>query len=462
MLPLLLAALTPAQDAEWLLVGNSYTARNDLAGILRELLEQEVPAWSSVEVTAITTPGHTLAGHLADADGSEGDTALRQALVTAPSPWHAVVLQEQSQIPGFPQTDPTWTESRDALVALDDMVEATGADTALFLTWGRRDGDPDNPALYPDFSTMQDALTAGYLAYMEAIATVDRPVVVAPVGEAFRVIHDQVQDAGLDPATAGTPFWELYAADGSHPSVAGTALAAAVFLGATTGRRATPLPSLTAIGLDADRQQALFAAAAAVTVDDPVGDFPWPWVVPWSAWPAGAPIHGDVLRPRVLVDTEITAGTIAVDDGVLSVGGQAIVNADAIELSERAGFSWSRGYLRVDRFTGDLDIPRDGFLEIDDRTEVAGTVVGDGTIAYTGPIAPGEEVEVLTTAGLNLLALQVEVPDGATWEARDDALWVLGPAPAGADGSGKGCGCVSGEAGVGWLAAVGRLVARRR
>jgi hypothetical protein len=100
-----------------------------------------------------------------------------------------VVLQEQSQIPGFPQDQSDFRASRRAAEDLDDRIEASGAQTLLLLTWGRRAGDEANRERFPDFTTMQAALTDGYLAYRDATSTEARPTWIAPAGPAFARVY---------------------------------------------------------------------------------------------------------------------------------------------------------------------------------------------------------------------------------------------------------------------------------
>jgi hypothetical protein len=87
--------------------------------------------------------------------------------------------------------------------------------TLLYLTWGRKNGHPiyepgGNFGL--TFNDMQDYLTQNYLQLAQLLGAE-----LSPVGEAWRkVLKDH-------------PNIELYTNDGSHPSVAGTYLAACVF-----------------------------------------------------------------------------------------------------------------------------------------------------------------------------------------------------------------------------------------
>jgi len=90
--------------------------------------------------------------------------------------------------------------------------------TMLYLTWGRKEGN----AVYEPggnfglrYQDMQDYLTENYLQLAHLI-----DAEVSPVGEAWRK------------TLADYPQIELYANDGSHPSVAGSYLAACVFYAA--------------------------------------------------------------------------------------------------------------------------------------------------------------------------------------------------------------------------------------
>jgi hypothetical protein len=155
-----------------------------------------------------------------------------------PEGWDVVVLQDQSQIPGFPVE--ASTEKAQTLELMDDwatLVEATGAQLMLFMTWGRRDGDADNDWIYPNYTAMQNALAAGYWAYAKAAeAGAEKAVEVIPVGLGWQSVHDNNAPIAADNAEdAAARFVSLYSGDGSHPSMRGTYLAAAVFLEPLTG-----------------------------------------------------------------------------------------------------------------------------------------------------------------------------------------------------------------------------------
>lgn len=134
-------------------------------------------------------------------------------------PWDVVVLQEQSQIPTIPTFKAsTMLPGAKQLVAHLRAVNQCAV-VAMFQTWGRKLGGKQcagsqcSPA-FKDFDDMQDALTA---AYADVAKQVDG--VVVPVGEVWRTVRAQ-----------GGP--ELFDADGSHPSLVGSYVAALTFYAA--------------------------------------------------------------------------------------------------------------------------------------------------------------------------------------------------------------------------------------
>jgi hypothetical protein len=270
---LLLPGLARA-STDLLLLGNSYTFVNDLDRLVEALLEEGAPELEDCVPLRLAVGGYRFTDHLAQADGTSGDTAWREALVTGEVPWRWVLLQEQSQIPGFPEEEPLYAQSLAAGAALDAMAADRGAETVLLLTWGRRAGDPDNPTLYPDFATMQARLAEGTLRYADSWSSTDRRVWVAPAGYAFRHVHDEILADAEDPLDPGSLFSRLYQGDGSHPSPLGSYLAACAIFSTLTG--------LTPVGLSAPSpiapEEALalqIAAEAAVFVESPEIVYPW-------------------------------------------------------------------------------------------------------------------------------------------------------------------------------------------
>ncbi len=155
-----LIATAFGQEHAALFVGNSYTAFNgpdNLAGSYKHLLEEGMPTWGPLEIHSHAPGGVSFEGHLqaAQASGPLHDYLTGASGV---SQWDVVVLQDQSQVPSFPQDQPTYAASRAAVVSLAEMVVAMGGTPHLFQTWGRRNGDAQNEWLNPDFSTMQQNL----------------------------------------------------------------------------------------------------------------------------------------------------------------------------------------------------------------------------------------------------------------------------------------------------------------
>ena len=269
MLLLLTAIPFALSSTDVLFVGNSYTQNNDLPGAVRRVFEA---ADQEANTQKVSSGGLTLADHAARAADPSSDWF--RTLVTEADARQWVVLQDQSQVPGFPETEAMWIASRDGAVALDSLVRTADAETVFFLTWGRRSGDPMNEWLYPDFSTMQARLTDGYIAFSDATATAERPTWIAPVGPAFQAIHDDVVDLGLEPSEPGNAFYRLYSGDGSHPSATGTQLAAYVFYASLTGR--TPIGLSAPDGIEAADALMLQEAADRV-VFDRTDAFSFPW-----------------------------------------------------------------------------------------------------------------------------------------------------------------------------------------
>jgi MYXO-CTERM domain-containing protein len=280
-------------------LGNSYTQRNDLGNMVERMLDGVAADSFDPESTVLASGGFTLEDHAV----SVGTRSNYQEVFAGTHRW--VVLQDQSQVPGFPADQAAWRLSQRSAQELHEQAALTGADSVLFVTWGRRDGDTLNTALYPDFSTMQDLLDAGYLAYADAMREADgQDVWMAPVGSAFRSLHDEVAAVG-DPLASNSPFVALYASDGSHPSEEGTYLAASVITASLTGR----LPRADLPSLSEPVERLLQRHAEQTVLHDPFGDWSYPWAHTWEAWQALGdvdPISDPLMTPTVLVDEPVS------------------------------------------------------------------------------------------------------------------------------------------------------------
>jgi Domain of unknown function (DUF4886) len=216
-----------------LFVGNSFTFRNALAGMVRELAvyDRGGPRLFAVEYAA---PGWSLE----NAARSGGlDHLLKDVH------WDVVVLQEQSQMLSFPVPEwqrETYPFARD----LQDKITRDGARTLLFMTWGYRFGDRRNRP-NDTFLGMQERLARGYAQLASEL-----PASVAPAGLAWAE------------ALRERPGLDLWDSDGRHPNEAGSYLAACVFYKALTGRN--PSRSSFTAGLEASEARFLQGIAASV------------------------------------------------------------------------------------------------------------------------------------------------------------------------------------------------------
>ena len=105
----------------------------------------------------------------------------------------------------------------------------------LFMTWGHRSGDSALTTLYPNYTVMQNRIEQGYIDYRDNISlSTSAEVYIAPVGLAFKHIHDSIVGSGGDPLDSTSTFYQLYDGDGTHPSTSGSYLAACVLFTALT------------------------------------------------------------------------------------------------------------------------------------------------------------------------------------------------------------------------------------
>lgn len=153
-----------------------------------------------VETTMIAPGGAFLADHAAKPDVAAAIAGTR---------WFAVVLQEQSQVPASASArDAQMLPASSSLVA---EIRAAGGVPYLLETWAHRDGWPEQGL---DRAAMQAAIDASYAQVADRTASF-----VVPVGDAWQR------------ALAEDPSLVLWQDDGSHPTPAGTYLAACVLYG---------------------------------------------------------------------------------------------------------------------------------------------------------------------------------------------------------------------------------------
>ena len=259
-----------ALDHAVLFVGNSYTSANQLDVMYGQLIAEAKPGWSDVSLARYTPGGYRLSQHAADAtNGSQLDEYLHGG--DPNHDWDMVVLQDQSQIPSFPPNNSEYVASRDGAVTLAQDITTIGAQTRLFVTWGRRDGDSMNMLQNPTFVAMQQNLDAGYEGYRQAIAQAGFSAELVPVGTAWKHIYDGVENGGQQPTAGDTLFTRLYSSDGSHPSAHGTYLTACTMLAALTDTSPVGLSWAPQGVPDLDRDALQAAAWQAVSGDTGAG-----------------------------------------------------------------------------------------------------------------------------------------------------------------------------------------------
>jgi hypothetical protein len=168
-----------------LFVGNSFTARNDLPGLTARLAAARGKA---LEHRLISAGGASLRQHW---NAGEAGKAIQEGR------YDRVVLQEQSTLP---VKNPKRMHENVRL--FDEAVQAAGGTTVLYMTWARLNAPESQRAIADAYTGVGEELGA----------------TVVPVGLAWQRFlrrHDR-------PA--------LHDRDQSHPTLAGSYLAACVFL----------------------------------------------------------------------------------------------------------------------------------------------------------------------------------------------------------------------------------------
>ncbi len=177
--------LTRPSSLNVLFIGNSFTARNDLPGLLARLAGER---GIEVKHQLISVGGASLRTHWNKGAAQEAIGRGR---------YDYVVLQEQSTLPVK-----NAARMHENVRLFDQVIRAAGARTALYLTWARRHAPESQRAITDAYTSVGRETGATVvpvgIAWEKFIAKHDRPV-----------LHDK---------------------DGSHPTLAGTYLAACVFL----------------------------------------------------------------------------------------------------------------------------------------------------------------------------------------------------------------------------------------
>ena len=204
-----------------LFIGNSFTARNDVPGLIARLAEAHD---LRLQHRLISAGGASLRMHW---NKGEATATIRRGR------YDYVVLQEQSTLPVKNRA-----RMHENIRLFDEVIRAAGAQTALYLTWARQHA-PDT----------QPAITEAYTSIGREIRATVVPVGVA--WQRFLSEHDR-------PA--------LHDKDKSHPTLAGSYLAACVFFAVLFGTSPTGT-NLDVQGLHPADAELLQRAAQEVTAN---------------------------------------------------------------------------------------------------------------------------------------------------------------------------------------------------
>jgi hypothetical protein len=292
----------PAEPLRVLFVGNSFTFTAGMPATFRALAEAAGFPRPLVRTRAVG--GRSLEWHRADTSPEGAPARIREG-------WDVVVLQELSTRPTDTLGDPA--QFKDDATWLHDLAigREPSATVVLYETFARAAGHPYYPRTFESPAEMQAQLRFHYDDCAErsipehTTVVVDRPVVVARVGDAWERVLD-----GAEPP-------RLHAEDDYHPNAQGAYLTALVFFGTIYGRSAEGLPSLgvapelaRALQEEADRTTGATEPAPSIACPRalPVGD-----VLPIDFGPTPVAGWASVDEIRGSVGPLTSAGGVATD-----------------------------------------------------------------------------------------------------------------------------------------------------
>lgn len=167
-----------------LFIGNSFTARNDVPGLIGRMAASR---GRELRHDLVSAGGASLRAHW--------NKGVAAELIRSKGYDH-VVLQEQSTLPVK-----NARRMHENIRLFDEIIRGSRATTALYLTWARRNA-PES----------QQAITTAYITIAEELGAT-----VVPVGVAWESLLREPEPP------------VLHDRDMSHPSPAGSYLAACVF-----------------------------------------------------------------------------------------------------------------------------------------------------------------------------------------------------------------------------------------
>jgi hypothetical protein len=167
-----------------LFIGNSFTARNNVPGLIGQMADAR---GKSMEHRLISAGGASLRAHW---NAGQAPKAIKDGH------YDCVVLQEQSTLPVK-----NAKRMHENVRLFDELIKAAGAKTILYMTWARQHS-PES----------QQAITDAYTSIGRELGAT-----VVPVGVAWQ----RFLSKHAEPV--------LHDRDQSHPTLAGSYLAACVF-----------------------------------------------------------------------------------------------------------------------------------------------------------------------------------------------------------------------------------------
>lgn len=187
-----------------LFIGNSYTYVNDLPSITSSVASS---MGDTLLYETSAQGGYTLQQHSTD------PTSLNKI---AQGDWDFVVLQEQSQLPAFPDNQVV-TDVYPYAKELDSLIHAadTCTNTIFYMTWGRQNGDASNCASFPPICTYNGMDSMLRLRYINMADS--NHALLSPVGAVWHYIRNNF------------PAINLYQSDESHPTPEGSYAGACTF-----------------------------------------------------------------------------------------------------------------------------------------------------------------------------------------------------------------------------------------
>jgi len=202
-----------------LFIGNSFTARNNVPKLIAAMASAR---GKELQHRLISAGGASLRMHWNKGDAQKAIQDTR---------YDYVVLQEQSTLP-----IKNARRMHENIRLFDEAIKSSGAKTALYLTWARQ-----------NVPETQEALTNAYMTIGEEIGATVVPVGVA--WKEFLAAHDH-------------PV--LHDKDLSHPTLAGSYLAASVFFAVLFEESPLGIPSFSK-GLTQAEAELLQSTASRVT-----------------------------------------------------------------------------------------------------------------------------------------------------------------------------------------------------